>query len=162
MYRVVYDWRAQQDSLVAALRLRGNRNDFAVLCLQNLLVVEPGKRLFAKCIHSNMRHDKLQIGTCADFKFMARPAGLEPATHRLEICCSIQLSHGRTCFAFYIKKDTFATFYFITKNRPFGRFLTISCFLSFLHLPWLFLFQHFLYQPRHDGHQQSFAFLSLQ
>ena len=29
------------------------------------------------------------------FEFLARPAGLEPATHRLEICCSIQLSHGR-------------------------------------------------------------------
>ncbi len=57
--------------------------------------------------------------------------------------------------------DTFGK-YRPTKNRPFGRFLTIFYFLSFLHLPWLFLFQHFLYQPRHDGHQQSFAFLSLQ
>ena len=26
---------------------------------------------------------------------MARPAGLEPATHSLEGCCSIQLSYGR-------------------------------------------------------------------
>lgn len=26
---------------------------------------------------------------------MARPVGFEPTTHRLEICCSIQLSYGR-------------------------------------------------------------------
>ena len=26
---------------------------------------------------------------------MARPEGIEPPTHRLEICCSIQLSYGR-------------------------------------------------------------------
>ena len=34
-------------------------------------------------------------------KFLARPAGLEPATHRLEICCSIQLSHGRVRHIIY-------------------------------------------------------------
>ena len=26
--------------------------------------------------------------------FSVNPAGFEPATHRLEICCSIQLSYG--------------------------------------------------------------------
>ena len=40
----------QQDSLVRRInapRLRGNRNDFAALHLQNLLVFEPGKHEFA-------------------------------------------------------------------------------------------------------------------
>ena len=46
------------------------------------------------------------------FIFMARPAGLEPATHRLEICCSIQLSHGRICRRFYLKKDIIANCFF--------------------------------------------------
>ncbi len=27
------------------------------------------------------------------------PAGFEPTTHRLEICCSIQLSYGTNMFA---------------------------------------------------------------
>ncbi len=33
--------------------------------------------------------------TCAKAAFMAHPAGLEPATIRLEGGCSIQLSYGR-------------------------------------------------------------------
>ena len=50
------------------------------------------------------------------FLFMARPAGLEPATHRLEICCSIQLSHGRNDAFILIEFCAFFKSDFIQKN----------------------------------------------
>lgn len=46
---------------------------------------------------------------------MARPAGLEPATHSLEGCCSIQLSYER---GRQQKYRTSAHFSFLLLRRP--------------------------------------------
>ena len=45
---------------------------------------------------------------------MARPEGIEPPTHRLEICCSIQLSYGRVMdqrLNYFIEKSRLLHFF---------------------------------------------------
>ena len=76
-------WRAQQDSL-DTLCLWGNRDDLAAQCLPNLLVVEPVVAFATRSVLVLWRQTK-KHGMKAVFLFVARPAGLEPATHRLEI-----------------------------------------------------------------------------
>lgn len=46
-------------------------------------------------INNNLRENKKgQAEENSDLSCQVIPAGFEPATHRLEICCSIQLSYG--------------------------------------------------------------------
>ena len=62
----------------------GNRDDLAAQCLPNLLVVEPVVAFATRSVLVLWRQTK-KHGMKAVFLFVARPAGLEPATHRLEI-----------------------------------------------------------------------------